>query len=282
MGTPPRPSDNGEVFTARRKDALDGDPDTLYIELSADKGSKIIDWDQVAKANPSYPHRTGKTAVLRMQKLLGSDEGFYREGYGIWDDDSAGAVFPPGVWNGQGRDGRKLDRPVLAVDMRSGLKQSISFGVAGGVEDGSQVTLAKYESGFGAQWPEDFACELTVKLLADRGLDTVVVDGYAENEALIVKLIDAGVNVVKLNQADMANAAVAFTSALINKSLWHTKDPLLDAAVVGAAKKTYRDTLYTWSHLKSVSDITPLRSVNAAWWYYTSMASDYDVLDSFF
>ena len=85
MGTPPRPTDNGEVFTNRRQDALDGDPDTLYIEFSADEGAKIIDWDQVAKANPSFPHRTGKTAILRMQKLLGSDEGFYREGYGIWD-----------------------------------------------------------------------------------------------------------------------------------------------------------------------------------------------------
>ena len=43
MGTPPRPKDPGEVFAARRQDGLDGDPDTLYVELSADRGAKIID-----------------------------------------------------------------------------------------------------------------------------------------------------------------------------------------------------------------------------------------------
>lgn len=281
MGTPPRPTDNGEVFTARRKDALEGDPDTLYIELSADKGAKIIDWDQVAKANPSYPHRTSKTAILRMQKLLGSDEGFYREGYGIWDDDSAGSVFPPGVWSNQGREARKLQSPVLAVDMRSGLQQSISFGVAGGVDDGVQVHLAQYESGFGAQWADDFACELTQKIMIERGLDTVVIDGYAENEALIVKLVEAGVNVVKFNQADMANAAVDLTSGLVNKRVWHTTDPILDAAVAGAGKKAFRDTLFTFSHLKSSSDVTPLRAVSAAAWYFAQSA-DYAVEDSYF
>lgn len=281
MGTPPRPTDNGEVFTARRKDALAGDPDTLYIELSADKGAKIIDWDQVAKANPSYPHRTSKTAILRMQKLLGSDEGFMREGYGIWDDDSAGSVFPSGVWSRQGRGARKLESPVLAVDMRSGLQQSISFGVAGGVEDGVQVHLAQYEAGFGVQWADDFAADLTQKLMKDRGLDTVVIDGFAENEALIVKLLEAGVNVVKFNQADMANAAVDFTSGLVNKRVWHTSDVVLDAAVAGAGKKAFRDTLYTFSHLKSSSDVTPLRAVSAAAWFY-AQSEDYDVEDSYY
>lgn len=76
--------DPGEVFKARRADALAGDPDTLYVELSAERGAKIIDWGQVAIANPSYPDRTGKTAILRMQKLLGSDINFIarRTGFG--------------------------------------------------------------------------------------------------------------------------------------------------------------------------------------------------------
>lgn len=98
MGTPPRPTDIGEVFTSRRKDALDGDEDTLYIELSADEGARIIDWDQVAKANPSFPHRTGKTAILRMQKMLGSDEGFYREAYGVWDSAGGSRVVTVTQW----------------------------------------------------------------------------------------------------------------------------------------------------------------------------------------
>lgn len=100
MGTPPRPKDPGEVFAARRQDGLDGDPDTLYVELSADRGAKIIDWDQVAVANPSFPHRTSRTAILRMQKLLGSDVNFYREAYGIWDEAAAvsSRLIPADDW----------------------------------------------------------------------------------------------------------------------------------------------------------------------------------------
>ena len=115
MGTPPRPTDIGEVFTARRQDALDGDPDTLYIELSADPGAKIIDWDQVAKANPSFPHRTGKTAILRMQKLLGSDEGFYREGYGIWDEAGSSRAVSSEQWEDTAVDDAPEGIPAYAV-----------------------------------------------------------------------------------------------------------------------------------------------------------------------
>lgn len=128
MGTPPRPNDNGDVFAARRKDALAGDTDTLYFELSADKGAKIIDWEQVAKANPSYPHRTSRTAILRMQKLLGSDDGFYREGYGIWDDE-AGAT----------RAISEVDWSLTGVDAApEGIR---SFGVSFSL-DGMRASLA--------------------------------------------------------------------------------------------------------------------------------------------
>lgn len=128
MGTPPRKTDNGDVFAARRKDALDGDPDTLYIELSADRGAKIIDWDQVEKANPSYPHRTSKTAILRMQKLLGSDEAFYKEGYGIWDND-----------DGSSRAISEVDWQLTGVtSVPDGIR---SFGVAFS-QDGKRAALA--------------------------------------------------------------------------------------------------------------------------------------------
>lgn len=86
MGTPPRPTDTGDVFLNRRTEALNGDTDTLYIELSADRDARIIDWAQVAKANPSYPHRTSREAILRMQKLLADDDNFRREAYGVWDE----------------------------------------------------------------------------------------------------------------------------------------------------------------------------------------------------
>lgn len=98
-GTPPKPTDAGEVFRRKRSEALSGDDhDTLYVEFSADSDADVADWAQVAKANPSYPKRTGREAILRMRKNL-SEESYRREGLGIWDDDLAEAdPFGPGRW----------------------------------------------------------------------------------------------------------------------------------------------------------------------------------------
>lgn len=123
MGTPPRPTDDGKVFASRREDALGGDPDTLYIELSADADAKVIDWTQVAKANPSYPHRTGKAAILRMQKMLGSDDNFRREAYGIWRAKTSNVAFTLDAWRSRviehdavPKKGRKVFAVVFAWD----------------------------------------------------------------------------------------------------------------------------------------------------------------------
>lgn len=100
MGTPPRPVDPGEVFTQRREEALEGKPegvlrehgDALYVECSADPqvgkpgGPSLDDVKQVAKANPSYPHRTPPEAIARMRKNLPSDESWRREALGVWDE----------------------------------------------------------------------------------------------------------------------------------------------------------------------------------------------------
>lgn len=68
-GTPPRPTDAGEVFTMLRQDALDGESEgTLYVEFSADKGANPDDRAQLRKANPSYPHRTSERAIRRMRE----------------------------------------------------------------------------------------------------------------------------------------------------------------------------------------------------------------------
>jgi len=94
MGTPPKPTDPGEVFTRMRTEALTGeDDDTGWVEFGADDDYEPTkppaqlteaDWREIAKANPSYPQDTPREAVMRMRKKLGP-ESFKREGAGIWD-----------------------------------------------------------------------------------------------------------------------------------------------------------------------------------------------------
>jgi hypothetical protein len=107
MGTPPKPTDPGEVFARMRTEALSGeDEDTGYIEFSADPNFSpsespspmaAEDWRQIAKANPSYPKRTPREAILRMRKML-TPESMLREGYGIWDDEDAGPGLDFARW----------------------------------------------------------------------------------------------------------------------------------------------------------------------------------------
>ncbi len=98
MGTSPKPSDPSEVFSMRRDEALKGDSaDMLYVEFSADKDADLNDRRQWAVANPSYPHRTGEAAILRMKKNLG-DDSFRREGLGIWDETTVSSAINPKLW----------------------------------------------------------------------------------------------------------------------------------------------------------------------------------------
>lgn len=129
MGTPPRPNDPGEVFTDRRDAALSGeDDDVFYVEMSADEGANPNDREQWAQANPSYPHRTSETAILRMRKLLGSVQSFMREGLGIWDKQTKGRkAFLASTWDAR-----------AAEPLTEGVK---SFGVKFSA-DGAEVGLA--------------------------------------------------------------------------------------------------------------------------------------------
>src|SRR5690606_16340436 len=89
VGTPPRPTDPGEVFAQKRKDALAGDHDTAYAEFAADENADENDRRQWAKANPSYPKRTNDASMLRMKKMLNTPGSFRREALGIWDSNTA-------------------------------------------------------------------------------------------------------------------------------------------------------------------------------------------------
>lgn len=99
-GTPPKPTDPSEAFTAFRKAALAGEmSDGLYVEVGADDDASPEDRKQWAKANPSYPRRTPESAILRMKRQLG-EESFRREGLGIWDPEVTNRAI-----------GARLERP---------------------------------------------------------------------------------------------------------------------------------------------------------------------------
>lgn len=266
MGTPPRPTDNGDVFENRRLDALGGDPDTLYVEISADPGAKVIDWAQVAKANPSYPHRTSKAAILRMQKLLGSDEAFYREGYGIWDEVAK----------------TKKAIPFTKWSVLTGAKPA-SGRVAFGVKfspDGSTVALAggirpddgpihvegfrQENLGEGTQWLVDF--------LAKRAATTslIVIDGKSGAGALAAALRDEGLTrrglVLVPTLEQVVSAHAMFLEAIKSGGLTHLGQPALDGQVKDAVRRLIgKSGAFGWDPDKGES-VALLDAATYAFW----------------
>jgi hypothetical protein len=240
MGTPPRPSDPGEVFLNRRAAALSGeDEDVLYVEMSADPKANPDDRKQWAKANPSYPRRTSETAILRMRKLLGSVDSFLREGLGIWDE----AALTKKAISSKAWDALKVEPTSVPSDGRR------VFGVRFSV-DGSSVALAaairpdegpvhvegiKLASmGDGTQWLVDW--------LVDRheSAAQIVVDGKSGVGFLVNALRDAGVakSVILTPATDEVVAAHSmFEAAIGSGGLSHRGQGVLDEQVKAAEKR---------------------------------------------
>lgn len=116
MGTPPRPVDPGEAFTARRADALAGtSEDAVYIECSADPDADPDDHAQWRVANPSFPHRTPLRSMLRLRKNLPSDESWKREALGIWDAENSGSGLDIERWKNLHEPPKDRGVPVFGV-----------------------------------------------------------------------------------------------------------------------------------------------------------------------
>ncbi len=270
-GTPPRPIDPGEVFSTRRAEALSSESDDiLYIELSADPKcdpsswpAGFVDFDEVGRANPSYPDRTPKTSILRMFKMLGPAS-FRREGLGIWDDGSGeqAAIRKP-QWDA-----------ILGVQPDAGADV---FGVK---FSGELVSLAAarrptagpiFVEGL-RQESLEIGHEWLVAFLAERAesMAGVVVDGKEGVGPLVADLIEAGVprkriTVPTVDQVITAHAG--FLGAVRTHGVEHSGQPALTAEVLVAGKrKIGRAGGWGWRSIEDEGTVVTLEAATLAWW----------------
>ena len=240
MGTPPRPSDPGEVFMNRRAAALSGDdPDVLYVEFSADRGANPDDRKQWAKANPSFPRRTTESAILRMRKLLGSVESFLREGLGIWDEAAltkkaitakswdALAIAPADVPT----EGRRVYAVRFAVD-----GSSVALAAAIRPEVGpihiEGIKLASM--GDGTAWLVDWLVE------RHETAAQIIVDGKAGVGYLVNALREARVPksvIITAGTDTITTASSMMEAAIGSEDLTHRGQEVLDEQVKAAEKR---------------------------------------------
>ena len=233
MGTPPRPTDDGEVFTMLRTEATEGDSeDVLYVELGARKRFDLSDddlfWEQLRLVNPAFPHRVGERAILRNKKGL-TDDSVFREVFGLWDlakqfSPINGALWADGVDVGPADNVRP---DALGVDMSHG--REISIGACW-LEDES-AHLEEVWAGI----DEPGAVEWIVKRAGRRM--PVVIDSQSPANSMIPTLKARGVKVHSGSATDMSKACGLVVSDLEALRLTHADQEAMNDARAGARKR---------------------------------------------
>jgi len=259
MGTPPRPRDEGEMFSLMRQEALDGESEgTLYIEMSADRGCDPMDRGQWRKANASFPYRTTERAMLRLRKKLKSDDSWAREALGIWDEVSRHQpVVKPTVWRdlidiGPGAD---VKPDALGVDMSHGLAISI----AGCWVTGESAHIEEIWAGADVAAAIDW-----IVAVAGRRIE-VVIDDISPASQMIPVLQARKVKARRSSARDMAKGCLLFETRLKAESITHDGEAPLTDALLGARKRAISDAGgWGWDRRDSTVAIHPVVAATLA------------------
>jgi len=273
MGTPPRPVDNGEVFTTRRKEAKSHLPEgcefgqvvvgaeQLYVECSADVDADPDDQAQWRKANPSFPHRTPLRSMLRLRANLPDLNSWMREALGVWDADDTqeGPISP--VRFGQLVDGESMatdESLTLALDAPMDRK-SACFAVYGRRSDNLRHIAIRY-------WLASHQLNELVtvaKRLCDGHKVSLHLPPKSPALAWRDDLVAAGVDVIEVKPAEFAEAQQLLEQAVVEGSLRHRGQPEMNSAVKGLAARMSGDTS-PWSRRTSSTNVAPLFAAAAA------------------
>lgn len=268
MGTPPRPTDKGEEFTARRMKAIEGKKkDIVYVEFSADDDADPDDHEQWAKANPSFPHRSPVEAMERMRENLTDDDSFRREALGIWDAAGTPEVIDSASWARAADPGSMpVERLTLAIDVAPD-RRVASVSLAGRRADGLwHVELDDQKKG--TDWVASWVADRAEK----NRLHAVVVDemtGLVEERKgrNYLRGTDVVVTLAAAEGRDMAIASgQLFDAVMVPKPLVrHTDQPQMNVALSVARKRPLAGA-WAWNRKDEESDITPVVSATLALW----------------
>lgn len=255
MGTPPRPTDPGEAFRRMRTEALSGESeDIAWIELSADAEADSDDWRQVAKANPSYPDRTPREAIMRMRKRLGEDA-FRREGLGIWDPEDSGGALPVKWWlDLKDAEAERGSEVMFGLDLTG--ERDVWISVAWRRDDGDVHVMLANDGG---PVPAHRAVAECRRLQDAWG-------GAFAVAALGDELERAGVDFIDVNGPDFAAACGDLEDAILAGSVRHGNQQALNEAVRVAKWRTSLSSGERAFQLKDMPEVGPAAAAVRALW----------------
>ena len=262
-GTPPGPTANGEVFTRIRDDALSGKSSRLaWHEWSCTGSADLDDPTSASSANPAIGGRL-QWDVIQGERARFSDEGFARERLGMWDSAGSQRVISADSWKVVAAanlqdDGGEVS---IAIDVSPDRSTATIASAAWTTDDIPYVDVIESRRG-----EADWGVAKFVELVERHNVRAVVIDAASNANTLIDPLRQFGVTVTVTNARQMSVACGMFYDAVMEQTVRHLDQPLLNSALAAARKRPIGDGGWGWSRKNSESDITPVTASTLALW----------------
>jgi hypothetical protein len=269
FGTVPTPENDAEHWTSVRDRGRKGDDASLaWMEWSP--GVRCDDLDDRAAwiaANPALGYRITEETIARERNAL-SPEAFMAERLSVWPEFTSKAVIDPHDWQSCRAAEQYLDQPGPELDGSSPVAFALevdpgrmwaSIAAAGPcIEGGTALDIIDHRPDV------DWVLARMVELVAKHSPKAVLIDQRSPAGSLIRSLEAEGVEVMKVDTAEVVKATGDFYDDVKARKVKHRMVPELDAAVAGATKRPVGDA---WLFdRKAGMVVTPLVAVTLARW----------------
>lgn len=268
-------TDSHVLRGVRDRGRAHNDPSLVYIEWCAPvvgciddrcdhrpgtPGCALDDIDAWRQANPALDRRLSIDRIAAERRALPAAE-FARERLGWWDEPPGNvAGLPLNLWEASTLAGPTGTLLALAVDVTPDLAFA-SISRASAVPAGVLLDLADHRRG--TSWVAGEVARLragtTVPVALDMGTPASVLNDELAG-------LDDPIDTANPAASDVAHACSALLDGIIRRRVWHSDDPLLDAAVRGATRRAMGDGAWAWSRKNSQADISPLVAATLALW----------------
>jgi hypothetical protein len=242
-----------------------------YFEWSAARGASLDDLEALAQANPGLGIRLSLDFCQTERDAMDAVD-YERERLGIEQDVTGSSVIDMRIW-AMLQDKYVINgRLVIAFDMDND-RSHTSIAVAAGRPDGLlQAELIDNRTGH-PYWLVDRIIELNRKHKPVQ----IIVNGNSPANTEITKLEDKGVKIYKMSAAEMATACGQFYDHCRSDPEHQptgrfAPNKALNASVSGARKRELGDG-WAWARRDATVDISPVVSVTAAMWGWTTFAA---------
>jgi len=241
--------------TLGRESVNDPNSDIAYFEWSKPEDADIYDETRWPEFMPALGYTQTVESIRSEARTL--PEGELLRAYGNVRTPVANAVFPLGVWEACGDpEAAPTGALFAAVDIAPDRGRA-TIAVCGG----SVVEIIEDRQG------TDWLIPRMVELENQWGLWTVVIDNVGPAVSVASELEYQGLRVHRANVTDLKAACGRFYDAVVNGTLRHRDQTVLNDAVSAAKKRTLLDA-WAWSR-KGASHISPVVAATLAYWGYS-------------